>query len=77
MNTACVIAAGAVLVPSLLYYGGGWFQLGFRYFLDSVPFVMVLVASGASRGFGYPWKMLVGVGVLVSLWGNLSSSAAL
>ena len=38
-----------VLLPDLLYYGGGWFQFGFRYFLDSIPFVLILVADGASR----------------------------
>ena len=28
-------AAIAVLIPTLLYYGGGWLQYGYRYFLDS------------------------------------------
>ena len=28
-------AAVAVLIPTLLYYGGGWLQYGYRYFLDS------------------------------------------
>ena len=27
-------AAIAVLIPTLLYYGGGWLQYGYRYFLD-------------------------------------------
>ena len=31
-----------VLIPTLLYYGGGWLQYGYRYFLDSVPFVIGL-----------------------------------
>ena len=35
----------AVLIPTLLYYGGGWLQYGYRYFLDSVPFVIALCAS--------------------------------
>ena len=34
----------AVLIPTLLYYGGGWLQYGYRYFLDSVP-----VRDGALR----------------------------
>ena len=42
-------AAIAVLIPTLLYYGGGWLQFGYRYFLDSVPFVIALcgLAAGA------------------------------
>ena len=34
-----------VLVLTLLYYGG-WLQYGYRYFLDSVPFVMALCPGG-------------------------------
>lgn len=73
MNVALAATAAFVLIPSLLYYGGGWFQLGFRYFLDSIPFVMLLVASGAARRFGWPWKVLIVAGTLVSLWGILSA----
>ena len=46
-------ATVAVLIPTLLYYGGGWFQYGFRYFLDSVPFVIALCGLAAvARGRG-------------------------
>ena len=37
----------AVLIPTLLYYGGGWLQYGYRYFLDSVPFVIALCGLAA------------------------------
>ena len=37
----------AVLIPTLLYYGGGWLQFGYRYFLDSVPFVIALCGLAA------------------------------
>ena len=40
-------AAVAVLIPTLLYYGGGWLQYGYRYFLDSVPFVIALCGLAA------------------------------
>ncbi len=67
---ALLAAAVLVLVPSLLYYGGGWLQFGFRYFLDSVPFVMALVALAAARaGVGWPWRLLIAFGVLVNLAG--------
>jgi hydrogenase-4 membrane subunit HyfE len=58
----------AVLTPSLFYYGGGYFQLGFRYLLDALPFLMPLVASGVRGGMGAGWKAAILFGVAVSLW---------
>jgi hypothetical protein len=57
----------AVLIPTLLYYGGGWLQYGYRYFLDSVPFVIALCASAAAtRGpIGIGWRVLIIFGVVV------------
>jgi len=61
-------AALLVLVPSLLYYGGGWLQFGYRYFLDSIPFVMALVALAAARvGVGWVWRGLIAFSVAVNL----------
>ena len=42
-------AAFLVLIPTLLYYGGGWLQYGYRYALDSIPFVWALCALAAAR----------------------------
>ena len=54
-----LLAAVLILIPTLLYYGGGWFQFGYRYFLDSIPFVWALVALGiVNRGS----LQLVGLG---------------
>jgi hypothetical protein len=60
-------AAIFVLVPTLLYYGGGWLQYGYRYFLDSVPFVMALcgLAAVARGGIAWGWKALIVVGIAV------------
>lgn len=60
-------AAVTVLIPTLLYYGGGWLQYGYRYFLDSVPFVIALGALAAvHRGrVGPGWQVLIAVGVVV------------
>ena len=60
-----------VLIPTLLYYGGGWLQYGYRYFLDSVPFVMALCGLAAvHRGrVGTGWKVLIGFGVVVGAMG--------
>jgi hypothetical protein len=61
----------AVLIPTLLYYGGGWLQYGYRYFLDSVPFVMALCGSAAvvRGGVGWGWRLLIAFGALVGAVG--------
>jgi hypothetical protein len=64
-------AAIAVLIPTLLYYGGGWDQYGYRYFLDSVPFVIALCGLAAVyRGtVGMGWKALIAFGTVVMAFG--------
>lgn len=67
---ALALTALAVLVPSLLYYGGGWLQYGYRYALDSIPFVMAIVGLAvARRGLPLWGKALIAAGVLVNLAG--------
>jgi hypothetical protein len=69
------LAAVLVLIPTLLYYGGGWLQYGYRYALDSIPFVWVLCGYAAVRdeaggnGIGWFWRILIGFGVVVGLGG--------
>ncbi len=60
-------ATALVLLVSLLYYGGGWLQYGYRYFLDSVPFVLALCAMAAvqQRGIGARWLALIVFGTVV------------
>ena len=56
-----------VLLPTLLYYGGGWVQFGYRYLLDSVPFWLALCAIFASRrGVGWVWQLAIAWSVLVN-----------
>ena len=67
-----VAAAVLVLIPTLFYYGGGWLQYGYRYFLDSIPFVWALVAMGiVARGrIGAGGWQLIAFGMLVGLGGG-------
>jgi hypothetical protein len=71
-------AALLVLIPTLLYYGGGWLQYGYRYALDSIPFVWALCCLAAAcdearrasvglegRGIRAGWLLLFAFGVLV------------
>jgi hypothetical protein len=52
-------AAALVALPVFLYYGGGYFQYGFRYSLDFTPFLIALVAMGTGRWRGRPERLLV------------------
>ena len=70
MTIALALTALVVLIPSLLYYGGGWLQYGYRYALDSIPFVMAIVGLAVARR-GLPgWgKVLIVFGMIVNLLG--------
>jgi hypothetical protein len=47
-----ILAVGAffILLPSLLYYNTGSSQFGYRFLVDALPVLMILVAYGARRG---------------------------
>lgn len=64
-------AAVAVFIPTLLYYGGGWLQYGYRYFLDSIPFVLTLCGLAAANrgGISVGWKVLIVFGTVVMALG--------
>ena len=70
LAVALGVTALLVLIPSLLYYGGGWLQYGYRYALDSIPFVLALCAlAAARRGLGWGWRLAITFGVVVNLAG--------
>jgi hypothetical protein len=77
------LAALIVLIPTLLYYGGGWLQYGYRYALDSIPFVFALCGLAAVRdedrraaigiteggAIGLGWRLLIVFGIVIGLGG--------
>jgi len=67
---ACWLAIGCVLVPILTYYGIGWTQFGYRYALDFMPFLLLLVARGMSTSPDKWPRILITASVLVNLWGG-------
>ncbi len=64
-------AAIAVLIPSLLYYGGGWQQYGYRYALDSIPFLFALAGLAVARmgRLRWGWLVLILLGVAINAYG--------
>ena len=60
-----------VMIPVLLYYGGGWLQYGFRYALDAIPFAVALCATVlARRRAGLFWWLALAFGLIVNAIGT-------
>lgn len=65
------ITVACIAVPGLVYQNSGWFQFGYRFIMDYLPFLMVLLAlDGRKRGLLF--YALVAVGILVNLFGAVT-----
>lgn len=60
-----------VALPSLLYMNSGWFQFGYRFSLDYMVFLMMLLAVGA-RPLTRVGKALIAIGIVVNLFGAIT-----
>jgi hypothetical protein len=63
------LATGLLLIPLLLYYNTGWMQFGYRFSLDFMIPLMVLLAVAAGRRTTWPMRTLILLGVLINAWG--------
>ena len=63
------LALGLLLIPLVSYYNTGWWQFGYRFSLDFMTPVMVLLAVGAGARVGWKMRLLILLGVLVNAWG--------
>lgn len=71
LHTMLWITMGAVAMPGLLYQNTGWFQFGYRFVMDYLPLLIILLAMD-SRKPGTLFYCLVGVSVLVNLFGAVT-----
>jgi hypothetical protein len=71
MHRALWLTVAAVALPSLFYQNSGWFQFGYRFSLDYLVFLVMLIAIGGRplRGFA---KTLIVVGVVINLFGAVT-----
>jgi hypothetical protein len=69
------LTVACVAVPTLLYQNSGWLQFGYRFSLDYMVFLMMLLAVGG-RGLTRVGKTLIVVGVAVNLFGALTFDRA-
>jgi len=63
------LATGLLLIPILLYYNTGWRQFGYRFSLDFMIPLIVLLAVAAGRRVTWPMRSLILLGVLINAWG--------
>jgi hypothetical protein len=62
------ITIACVALPSLLYQNSGWIQFGYRFSLDYLVFLIMLVAVGG-RPIRAVAKVLIVFGIIVNLFG--------
>ncbi len=63
------LALALLLVPLLTYYNTGWWQFGYRFSLDFMTPVLVLLALAAGARVSATMRALIVLGVLVNAWG--------
>jgi len=66
----CALAIAALALVDLMHFSQGWVQFGYRFSNDWAPFGLVLVTISLERiGLRRTALVLIGVSVLVNLWG--------
>jgi len=62
------LAAGAVMLLNLCYQNSGWLQFGYRFSLDYLPLLFVLLALGGRR-FGPGFVLCAAFAVVINSFG--------
>lgn len=65
------VAFGLLLIPLLLYYNTGWWQFGYRFSLDFMTPIMILLALAVRTRVTWSMRTLILAGILVNLYGVL------
>ncbi len=63
------LAAFVISLPAMIYTATGWVQFGYRYALDYLPFLFLAIVSGLQRMPKVLAGTLIGLSVLVNIWG--------
>ncbi|HRW03804.1 MAG TPA: hypothetical protein P5121_01840 [Caldilineaceae bacterium] len=58
-----------LMIPLLLYYNTGWWQFGYRFSLDFMLPVMVLLALATPPRMSWAMRLLIVAGVVVNAYG--------
>jgi len=65
------LTVAAVGIPTLLYQNTGWFQFGYRFSIDYLPYLFVLIAL-SKRPLGRLAKAAIVAGVVINLFGAIT-----
>jgi hypothetical protein len=71
IHRALWITVAAIAVPTLLYQNSGWFQFGYRFSLDYMVFLVMLLAVGG-RPLRRLGKALIIAGIVINLFGAIT-----
>ena len=71
LRLALWLSVLVVALPSLLYQNSGWFQFGYRFSLDYMVLLIVLLAIDG-RPLGALAKGLIAIGIAINLFGALT-----
>ncbi len=66
---ATALSVVLLAIPLVLYYNTGWWQFGYRFSLDFMTPLFVLIALGAGERLGWLWRLLIAVGIGMNAWG--------
>lgn len=75
-TVSAIIAIIVLTIPSLLYWGIGSSQYGYRYSLDFLPLLFLILTSAFKKGLGNFAKVLIAYGIvfnsfyMLSIWNS-------
>jgi hypothetical protein len=71
IHRALWLSVALVALPGLLYMNSGWVQFGYRFALDYMVFLIMLIAIGG-RPIGRFAKALICIGIAINLFGAIT-----
>lgn len=64
------ISLGLLLIPLITYFNTGWYQFGYRFSLDFIIPLLVLLAFGLGNKMSRGLKILIVASIVMNLWGT-------
>jgi hypothetical protein len=71
LHRALWLTVALVAIPTFFYQNSGWVQFGYRFCLDYLPFLVLLLAVGGRR-FGWGTRTLIILGIVINLFGAIT-----
>ncbi|NWJ46397.1 MAG: hypothetical protein HXX08_11010 [Chloroflexi bacterium] len=70
LEIGALVSLGTLLIPLLTYYNTGWTQFGYRFTLDFIVPLLILLAIALGKKISRIGIVLVIWGILVNGWGT-------